>query len=548
MVVVNINNKPIELKNGTSYYELTLRDDLIGNKRPFLVSANGTIKELRRRAKEGESIEFLYYANDFVKNAYARTATFVLLKAIKDIYGKEKKAGLRFRIRNAYYFEIDNVKIDDKELEKIKDKYDSIVNDAEVIQKTVYTKQEALRILEEEELDDLKLLFTYNYRPKINMRHIGDYIRYINGELFYDTSYVKYYKLVKYNRGFLLILSETDDESEVILKEIGEKSFSTLDVSTTWANKLNINTVGKLNQQIARGAFDDLVIMTESFQDKQIGDIAEEVVKSKKKIVFIAGPSSSGKTSFSHRLMYHLKALDKVPYPIAGDNFFKNRVDTPKDENGEYNFETIEAMDVELLNNTLSGLLSGEEMSMPTFNFFKGVKEFKGDKLKINENDIVILEGIHCLNPELVPNIKESDIFKIYISALTEVSIDNANRIATSDLRLIRRIVRDSRTRGVSVKETIKRWPSVRKGEMISIFPFQENADIYFNSALIYEFSVLKNKALAKLFDYSEDEEVGEVARRLIKILNYFLGAESDAIPRHSVIREFIGNSIMEVG
>ena len=380
------------------------------------------------------------------------------------------------------------------------------------------------------------------------MRHIGDYVRYVNGEVLYDTSYVKYYKLIKYNRGFNLLLSDNNDETQIIVGPIGEKSFKTLDISTSWARKLNINTVGKLNQQIAKGLFNDLVIMTESFQDKQIGDIADAIVKSGKKIVFIAGPSSSGKTSFSHRLMYHLRALDKIPHPIASDNFFKNRVDTPKDENGEFNFECIEAMDVELLNNTLIGLLEGKEMDMPTFNFIKGVKEYKGDKLAIRESDIIILEGIHCLNPRLVPHIKEDEIFKIYISALTEVSVDNANRIATSDLRLIRRIVRDSRTRGVDAKSTIKRWPSVRHGEIESIFPFQENADIYFNSALIYEFSVLKNKALAKLYDYSEDEEVGAVARRLIKILNYFLGSDFGAIPKHSIIREFIGDSIMEVG
>ena len=548
MLKVKVNNKNIELNDRTSYYELSLRDDLNGGKRPYLVNANGVIKELRRFVKDGENIEFLYYDNEFVKNAYARTATLILLKAIRDLYGNKAKAGLRFRVKNAYYFEIENQQVDESDIEKIKNRFDEIVRSAEVINKAVYSKNEALKICKDEELEDLRLLFTYNYRPKINMRHIGDYVRYVNGEVLYDTSYVKYYKLMKYNRGFNLLLSDKDDETEVLIEEIGEKSFKTLDISTSWARKLNINTVGKLNQQIARGFFDDLVIMTESFQDKQIGDIAEAVVKSGKKIVFIAGPSSSGKTSFSHRLMYHLRALDKTPHPIASDNFFKNRVDTPKDEKGEYNFEIIEAMDVELLNSTLLGLIEGKEMDMPTFNFVKGVKEFKGDKLSIKENDIIILEGIHCLNPKLVPHIKEDEIFKIYISALTEVSVDNANRIATSDLRLIRRIVRDSRTRGVNAKETIKRWPSVRNGEIMSIFPFQENADIYFNSALIYEFSVLKNKALSKLYDYSEDEEVGAVARRLIKILNYFLGSDFGAIPRHSIIREFIGDSIMEVG
>ena len=299
MIRVTVNNKSVELNDNTSYYELSLQDDLNQNKKAYLVRANGVVKELRRFAKDGEDIEFLFYDDPLVQSAYARTATFILLKAINDIYGKNAKAGLKFRIRNAYYFEIDNVNIDDAEVKKISKRFAEIVDSKEVIKKSVYAKQDALRILEEEGLEDLKLLFTYNYRPKINMRNIGDYIRYINGELFYDTSYIKYYDLVKCRRGFLLVLSDTDDEKEVTLKEIGEKGFNTLDISTSWASKLNINTVGKLNQQIAKGKFDDLVIMTESFQDKQIGDIAEEVVKSNKKIVFIAGPSSSGTTSLS---------------------------------------------------------------------------------------------------------------------------------------------------------------------------------------------------------------------------------------------------------
>ena len=399
-----------------------------------------------------------------------------------------------------------------------------------------------------EQIEDVKLLFTYSYRPKVNLRFIDDYARYINGEVLYDTSFVKYVKFVQYYKGVFLVVSDSDDESNVVVGEIGEKTFATLNTSMDWAKKLNINTIGKLNREIARNHFDDLVVMTESYQDKQIGDIAEKVRDSRKRVVFIAGPSSSGKTSFSHRLMYHLTALDVIPHPIASDNFFKDRKDTPRDEKGEYDFESIDAVDIKLLNNTISDLLDGKEVQMPTFNFQSGEKEFRGNTLQINDKEVIILEGIHCLNPKLIPMFGDRDVFKIYISALTEVSIDNANRIATSDLRLIRRIVRDVRTRGVSAKDTIKRWPSVRRGEEIAIFPFQENADVYFNSALIYEFSVLKNKVLACLFDLSEDEEVGVVARRLIKVLNYFLGAGVDAIPRHSIIREFIGQSIMNVG
>lgn len=548
MALININNQKVEFNERITYYELIKKHNLDKEKMPFLLKANGVVKEIRRHAQDGENVEFLYYDREVVKNAYVRTATFMLLKVMRDIFGAEAKAGLKFRINNAYYFEIEDMDITGRDIEMIKLKFAVLVNQAVVIKKDTFTKKDALDIIDKEEIEDVRLLFTYSYRPKVNLRFIDDYARYINGEVLYDTSFVKYVKFVQYLKGVFLVVSDTNDESDVIVREIGEKSFNTLNTSMDWAKKLHINTIGKLNREIARNHFDDLVVMTESYQDKQIGDIAEKVKESGKRVVFIAGPSSSGKTSFSHRLMYHLTALDVVPHPIASDNFFKERKDTPKDEKGEYDFESIDAVDIELLNKVISDLIDGKNVQMPTFNFQLGVKEFRGNTLQIGENDVIILEGIHCLNPKLIPMLDPSDVFKIYISALTEVSIDNANRIATSDLRLIRRIVRDVRTRGVSAKDTIKRWPSVRRGEEIAIFPFQENADIYFNSALIYEFSVLKNRVLAYLFDLSEDEEVGVVARRLIKMLNYFLGAGVDAIPRHSIIREFIGQSIMNVG
>lgn len=548
MAQININNNLIEFNERITYYDLIKRHNLGAEKMPFLLKANGVVKELRRHAKDGENVEFLYYDSDVVKSAYVRTATFMLLKVMRDYFGPEAKAGLKFRIKNAYYFEVEGKDVSGRDIDIISLKFKELSKQAIAIKKDTFTKKDALDIMGKEQIEDVKLLFTYSYRPKVNLRFIDDYARYINGEVLYDTSFVKYVKFVQYYKGVFLVVSDSDDESDVVVGEIGEKTFATLNTSMDWAKKLNINTIGKLNREIARNHFDDLVVMTESYQDKQIGDIAEKVRDSRKRIVFIAGPSSSGKTSFSHRLMYHLTALDVIPHPIASDNFFKDRKDTPRDEKGDYDFENIDAVDIKLLNNTISDLLDGKEVQMPTFNFQTGEKEFRGNTLQIFGKEVIILEGIHCLNPKLIPMFEAKDVFKIYISALTEVSIDNANRIATSDLRLIRRIVRDVRTRGVSAKDTIKRWPSVRRGEEIAIFPFQENADVYFNSALIYEFSVLKNKVLAYLFDLSEDEEVGVVARRLIKVLNYFLGAGVDAIPRHSIIREFIGQSIMNVG
>ena len=542
---IKVNGKDIEIDERISYYELS-KSFARDGKTPFLVKINRDVKELRRRAKDGEDLEFLYYDSNIVKLAYARTAILIMLKAIRDVY-PDADAALKFKVQNSYYFEINGMKIDEQIAKLIIDAYDKVVKSETIVNKLEYSKSDASKILEENQMDDVKQLFKYIYKPTIKLRYIGDYVRYINGELLYHTGMVKYYKIKKYREGLMLFVPTGDDESQVKENIIGDKEFDTLNASTNWARKLKINTVGVLNSHIADDTFDDLVIMTESYQDKQIGNIAEEFIKSKKKLIFVAGPSSSGKTSFSNRLAFHLRAMDLKPHLISCDNFFKERVDNPKDENGEYDFEIIEAVDTTLLNSTLQKLLNGEEAEIPRFNFEYGVKEFKGNKIKLDENGVLMLEGIHCLNPALVPYIDQNEIFKVYVSALTEVSIDNANRISTSDLRLIRRLIRDIHLRKIDPKDTLLRWNSVRSGEEKSIFPYQERADIFFNSALIYEFSVIKDKAIAKLFTIADDKEIGMTARRLIKILNFFLGVDSIAIPAHSILREFLGNSILEV-
>lgn len=546
MLKIKLDNENMEIEEGSTYYQLALEYEKKTGKKPLLIKADGIVKELRRHVRANEVLEFIYYDSDMAKQAYARTAVFVMLKAVYEVYGKD--AGLKFRIHNAYYFELEDAEIKEDEIEKIKVKFKEYIDAKYYIEKKSYPKQEALNIFDEKNMMDARLLFKYNYRPIINLRILDGYIKYINGILLRDTSYISAYIMKKFHRGILLVLPDTDDCNVVNDRDVDEKLFHLHNSSVDWAKQLKINTVGKLNEQIAKGNFNDLVIMTESFQDKQIGDIASEILKSKKKLIFIAGPSSSGKTSFSKRLMYHLRALELNPHPISCDDYFKERDETPKKANGEFDFESVGAVDIKLLNDQLNKLLKGEEIIIPKFDFAVGTKLFTGKPLKICENDIVILEGIHCLNPKLTPELDINNVFRIYVSALTEVSVDNANRIATSDLRLIRRLVRDRRSRGTKPKVTLKRWKSVREGEEQNIFPFQEEADIVFNSALIYEFSVLKLKALPELYQLSEDDEVGEIAKRLIKILNYFLGVDTEIIPKHSLVREFIGGSALDVG
>ncbi|MBO6119866.1 MAG: nucleoside kinase [Lachnospiraceae bacterium] len=548
MYKVTMGDNVIEVNEGATYHELALEYEKEHGVMPYLVRVDDTVKELRRHIRRDEKIEFLFFDNDTVRETYTRTAIFILLKSIYEAYDKKLDAGLKFRIKNGYYFEVEDEEITEEKLKLIKENFDKTVESKFFIQKTSYQKQDALDIFRKNRMEDAMLLFQYNYKPVINIRTIDYYVKYINGILLYDTSYITHYELRKFKKGIFLIVPDTEDVTKVEFTDPGEKIFNIHNVSVDWAKKLQINTVGKLNDSIARGNFNDLVIMTESFQDKLIGDIASEIKNSGKRLILVAGPSSSGKTSFSHRLMYHMRAVELNPYPVSCDDFFKERSETPVKANGEYDFETIDAVDINLLNKTLNGLLNHEETVIPRFDFEIGTKTFKRTPLKLSDNDVIILEGIHCLNPALLSNVDQNSIYKIYISALTEVCIDNANRIATSDLRLMRRLVRDQRTRGISPKTTLKLWKNVREGEEKYIFPFQERADILINSALIYEFSVLKLKALPMLYRLTEDKEVSEIARRLIKILNYFLAVDTDVIPRYSIIREFIGNSVLEVG
>ena len=326
------------------------------------------------------------------------------------------------------------------------------------------------------------------------------------------------------------------------------KLFNVLKESTNWGNMLNVDTVGALNDAIATGNISELILVQEALQEKKIADIAEEIAsKPDKKFIMIAGPSSSGKTTFSHRLAVQLKAHGLKPHTIECDNYFVERENTPKDKDGNYNFECLEAIDINLFNEQMTALLRGETVEIPTFNFKTGKKEYKGNKLTLGSDEILVIEGIHCLNDKLSANIPMENKFKIYISALTQLNIDEHNRIPTTDGRLIRRMVRDARTRGSDAKRTLQMWDSVRRGEEENIFPYQESADVMFNSALIYELAVLKQSAEPLLFGISKDEPEYYEAKRLLKFLDYFLGINSEDIPKNSIIREFIGGSIFKV-
>ena len=395
---------------------------------------------------------------------------------------------------------------------------------------------------------DKEKLFHYRRVSKVNIYSIRDFRDYYYGYMVPSTGCLKYYRLYAYDGGIVIQMPTLADPETVPEFVPEEKVFRCQKESSKWGEDLGVDTVGDLNDRIVNGEIGELILVQEALMEKKLGEIATSIAQDrKKKFVMIAGPSSSGKTTFSHRLSIQLRTLGLKPHPIAVDNYFVNREDTPKDENGEYNYECLEAIDVELFNHDMQALLAGETVLMPTFNFKKGKREYKGDTLTMGEEDILVIEGIHGLNDRLSYSLSPENKFKIYISALTQLNIDEHNRIPSTDGRLIRRMVRDARTRGTSAKDTIAMWPSVRRGEEENIFPYQESADVVFNSALIYELAVLKPYAEPLLFGIPRDAPEYIEAKRLLKFFDYFLTVVSDNIPQNSLLREFIGGSCFNV-
>ena len=362
-----------------------------------------------------------------------------------------------------------------------------------------------------------------------------------------STGYIHCFDLILYSAGFVLQMPTMQEPETLAPFEPQKKLFRVLKESEDWSQMLNVDTVGALNDVIASGDMENLILVQEALQEKKIAEIAEKIERDGKQIVLIAGPSSSGKTTFSHRLSIQLRAYGMRPHPIALDDYFVNREDTPRDADGNYNFECIEAIDMKQFNSDMSRLLAGETVELPRFNFHTGRREYKGDYKQLRTGDVLVIEGIHGLNPKMSAQLPDESKFKIYISALTSLNIDQHNRISTTDGRLIRRIVRDARTRGNSAQDTIAMWHSVRRGEENNIFPYQEEADVMFNSALIYELSVIKQYAEPLLFAISHDAPEYQEAKRLLKFLDYFLGIDGQAVPNNSILREFIGNGIFRI-
>lgn len=516
-----------------------------------LVVVNGKIQELHKKIKEDSEVSFLTLRDSIGHRAYVRTVKMMFLKAITDLVGLDdlERVKVEFAVNNGYYCTVKgNLRATEELAAAIQKRMMELADRRLPITKKYYPMGKCMKLIREHGMKDKVQLFRYRRSSGVNLYCLDGFYDYYYGYMLPDTGYARHFQVQAYDKGFMLVMPS--EKEPFVLKPFcpQEKLFSTLKEATDWGVHVGIENVGGLNDVICGNHMQEMILWQEAEQERRIGEIAKKVTEhSHVKFVMIAGPSSSGKTSFANRLSVQLRALGKIPHLISLDDYFVNREDTPLDEKGDYNFECLGAIDVEMFNQDMLKLLGGEEVELPAFNFKTGHREYNGHMMKLEEEDILVIEGIHGLNPKMSYSLPEDSKFKIYISALTSLNIDDHNRIPTTDGRLLRRIVRDARTRGASAKRTIQMWPSVRRGEEENIFPFQEEADVMFNSALVYELAVLKQYAEPLLFGIREGEPEYFEAKRLLRFLNYFLGVDSASIPNNSVCREFVGGSCFKV-
>lgn len=551
MITVTVNGLQEQYPKGTKYETIADKyqagyDGLIA-----LAACDGKIRELFKTVEKDCNVSFFTLKDDVGHKTYVRTATMVLMKAIEMVAGENSAAKCKVECaigRGYYVHGTKGFTITPELVEKVKDQMKAIVAAKMPIQKEAYPISEALELFAKKGMSDKEKLFKYRRSSYVNIYEMDGYYDYYYGYMLPHAGYVKWFDLFAYDEGMMLLLPGKKNPTVVEPFSDREMLFRTLKTTENWCKKVGIETVGDLNDQICHGSISDMILIQEAEQERKIGEIAKDIVsRGGVKFIMIAGPSSSGKTSFSHRLSIQLRTLGMVPHPIALDDYFVDREKTPRDENGDYNFECLEAIDVEQFNKDMSALLAGETVELPSFNFKTGKREYKGNVKTLGAEDVLVIEGIHGLNDKTSYSLPGESKYKIYISALTSINVDEHNRIPTTDGRLIRRMVRDARTRGTDAKRTIQMWPSVRRGEEENIFPFQESADAMFNSVLIYELAVLKQYAEPLLFSIKPDEPEYYEAKRILKFLDYFLGVSSENLPNNSICREFVGGSCFNV-
>ncbi len=540
------NNTTIDVKENTTVLDL-LKAEIKNSKDQIIACKfNNEVKSLNYKIKGNGTIELIDITDKDGMRVYQRGLIYIVAKAFHDIYPKALLT-INYQLYHSMLCEIDNIEITDEMIKKVNNRVKEIIDKDIPIEKVIMSKEEAKKFYERENTLKGRLQLELEEKKEVTLYYCENYYNYFYGVMPISTGCIKTYELLKYHDGFLIRYPSRTNPNKINNFIECPKLLETLDEYEDVHKILNVNTLYKLNESIRNGNIKDYILLDEALHEKKIAKTADKIASNKNlKVILVAGPSSSGKTTFAKRLEIELKLNGLKPKTISVDNYFVERKDTPKDENGEYNFESIDAIDVKLLNTHILELLKGKEVKMPTFNFHTGTKEYKGNTMNLAKDEVLIMEGIHCLNDKLTYLIPKEQKFKIYISALTVLNIDYYNRIPTTDTRLIRRIVRDYKFRGYSAMHTLKMWPSVNKGEAVNIFQFQEQADVMFNSSLVYELSVLKDFAIPLLKEITQKEEEYSEAKRIYHMLSYFKSIKPDNVPSNSLLREFIGGSIFE--
>lgn len=507
---------------------------------------NNKVRSLNYEPKEGEKVEFLDISTADGMRIYVRGLLLIMSKAFNKLY-PDALLTVNYQLSNATFCQIDNMKTTEEMMKNVSDEMKKIIDANYDINKVVMTKEEAKKFYDKEQTIRGKLQLDNKDKDTVSLYFCEDYYNYFYGVMPISTGYTKIFDLKVYNNGFLIRYPSRKNPNKLEEYKENKKLLNTLQEYEDIHRVLGINTIYKLNKEILNGNEKELILLAEALHEKKISDIADKIVnKNDVKVVLIAGPSSSGKTTFAKRLGLQLRLNGLKPVTISVDNYFVERTETPLDENGNYNFECLEAIDLKLFNHDLIELLKGNEILMPTFNFKTGHKEYTGETMKLGKDEILVIEGIHCLNDELTSAIPRENKYKIYISNLTVLNIDYFNRISTTDSRLIRRIVRDYKFRSYNAIHTLQIWNSVNRGEEQYIYPFQEEADSMFNTSLIYEFCVLKKFAVPLLESINSSYAEYSEARRLLEFLKYFETIDIENVPKNSLLREFIGDSIFE--
>ena len=541
------NEVEYEANEETSILEIFKEEIENNDKKIIACRFNNEIKSLDYCPNTDGNLDFITLKSSDGKRIYIRGLLYIMAKAFEETY-PESLLTVNYQLSNAMLCHIDNMSVTEEMIEKVDAKMREIISKDLPIIKKQMTESEAEQFYKEHHTLKGRLQLSNPNRSETSLYYCENYYNYFYGVMPVSTGYIKVYEIIKYGDG-ILVRYPSKSNPDILQKfQESPKLLETLNDYEKVHNVLNINTVYKLNREVEECKIAEDVLIDEALHEKRIANIADDILKRRGvKVILIAGPSSSGKTTFAQRLGIQLKINGLKPVTISVDNYFVEREENPKDENGNYDFECIEAIDLKLFNEHLVKLLSGEEIEMPTFDFTKGTKVYKGNKMRLRENEVLVIEGIHCLNDKLTSLIPKEQKYKIYISALTVLNIDYHNRISTTDTRLVRRIVRDHQFRGYSALHTLKMWNSVNRGEEKNIFPYQEEADSMFNSSLIYELGVLKDYAMPLLEEIDNSNPEYSEAKRLMSFLSYFKSIPTEDIPSHSLIREFIGGSIFNV-